>query len=567
MLAPIVDAATGAAPRAAGSWREITLNNVGATLLAWTGQGQAPWRVVVTAALVYIGLVAMTSLVGFLNLLLVSHVRTHLFRDLQETGYRHVLGLAMSYFVRERTGDLGTRLNNDALKTAQTVEPVIRGFIQAGVQLALSAMLLIRTSASLTAGVLVAFLIHLAITRVLRDRIRRLVVDQLNLVGELASRIHETVLSIRIVKSFGAERFELARFVDRARHLGRVMRWEGLYRYLEPPLRDIADAAGLVVVVLMAFSALVDGRLSISGFVLFVALTRRALVPASLLAEAVLLLQTALGSADRLFALLNEKPEVVDGLREAASLRESIRLEHVSFAYEGHAPVLHDISLEIRRGEIVALVGPSGAGKSTLADLILRLYDPSQGQISWDGQPVRDFRQESYRRHFGVVSQEALIFNATVAENIAYGRPLDRAAVAAVARVAHAEAFIRALPHGYDSMVGDRGIGLSGGQRQRLAIARALYGNPDVLVLDEATSALDAESEATVQEAIETVVKNLTALVIAHRLSTVIRADRIVVLNGGRIEAVGTHRALLTKSPLYERLCRHQLYGVPEAVV
>jgi len=567
VLAPIIDSAAGDAPSPAESWRGITLNNVGSTLLALVGQQHGSWRVVVAAALVYVGLVAMTSLVGFLTFQLVSRVRTHLFRDLQQTGYRHLLGLDMSYFVRQRTTEIGSRLTTDAFDAAKAVEPVVRGVIQGGAQLVLSAMLLIRTDARLTGSIVLVFLIHLGITRALRDRIRRLVAGQSDLFAELAGRIYETVLSIRIVKSFGAERFELERFVGRARELGRVMLKGSVYRDVEAPLREVVDAGGLAVVILMAFSAFMDERLSISGFVLFVALTRKALAPASVLAGSLLLLQTALGSASRLLELLNEAPEVVDGSREATSLQTGIRLEHVSFAYEGHAPVLHDISLEIRRGEVVALVGPSGAGKSTLSDLILRLYDSSQGQITWDGRPVQEFKQDSYRRRFGVVSQEALILNATIAENIAYGRPLDRTAVAEVARIAHAEEFIHALPRGYDAMVGDRGIRLSGGQRQRLAIARALYGNPDVLVLDEATSALDAESEAAVQGAIEAIVKNLTALVIAHRLSTVIRADRIVVLEAGRIQAVGTHRELVTLSPLYERLCKHQLYGPPDVVV
>ena len=457
-------------------------------------------------------------------------------------------------------------MSDDAFRAAQTVEPVIRGLLQGGCQLALAVALLARTDAWLTVAVIAVFLVHLGITRVLRDRIRRLVAGQSERLAELTSRIQETVLSIRIVKSFGAERFELSRFVDCARSLGSLMLKGGVYRELEAPLREIVDAAGLVIVVLMAFSAFIDERLSISGLVLFVALTRRALAPASRLAGAILLLQAALASAGRILELLDEKADVADGVRDAAPLRDSIRMEHVRFGYDGHPPVLHDISLQIRRGEVVALVGPSGAGKSTLADLILRLYDPLSGQVTWDGVPVRDFRQEGYRRRFGVVSQEALIFNATVAENIAYGRPIDRAAVAEASRIAHADAFVRALPHGYDTVVGDRGIRLSGGQRQRVAIARALYGNPEVLVLDEASSALDAESEAAVQEAIQETVKNLTALVIAHRLSTVTRADRIIVLDAGRIVAVGTHRELLAVSPLYERLCRHQLYEAPKAV-
>jgi subfamily B ATP-binding cassette protein MsbA len=566
VLAPIIDAATGGSEAPAASWRAITLNNVGSTVLAWTGLEASGRQVVAASGLVYVGIVSMTSLLGFAGLQLVSRARTRLFGDLQESTYRHLLGLSMSYFVRQRGGELVTRVNNDAFQVAQTVEPIIRGFMQASAQLVLSAMLLLRTDARLTTSILFIFLVHLAITRLLRRQIRQLVAGQVDLFGELAGRIHETLTSVRIVKSFGAERFEVGRFVDQAQRLGRVMRRGDVYRDLEGPLRDIVDAGGLMIVMLVAFSAFIDDRLSISGLVLFVALTRKALVPASWLAGIGLALQSTLGAAGRLLDLLNEKPEVVDGTLEAPALRERIRLEHVSFAYDGSPPVLRDISIEIRRGEVVALVGPSGAGKSTLADLILRLYDPTDGLITWDGVPLREFRQEGYRRRYGVVSQEALIFNSTVAENIAYGRPIERDAVAEAARAAHADHFIRALPGEYDAVVGDRGIRLSGGQRQRLAIARALYGDPDVLMLDEATSALDSESEAAVQEAIEIIGRRRTVLVIAHRLSTVIRADRILLLDEGRIQAVGTHARLLATSPLYERLCRHQLHDSCEAL-
>jgi subfamily B ATP-binding cassette protein MsbA len=258
--------------------------------------------------------------------------------------------------------------------------------------------------------------------------------------------------------------------------------------------------------------------------------------------------------------LLEVRPSVTDGSRVAAPLREAIRLERVSFAYEPGLDVLHAMSLEIRKGEMVALVGPSGAGKSTVADLVARLYDPTEGRVTYDGVDAREFTQESYRGNFGVVSQECLLFNGTVRENIIYGRPADEALLRRAAQIAHAGEFIDKLPTGYDTIVGDRGIRLSGGQRQRIAVARAVYGMPAVLVLDEATSALDSESERYVQEAIDRIVKEITVLVIAHRLSTVTRADRIVVMSEGRVVASGTHDVLLATSALYRRLCDAQFH-------
>jgi ABC-type multidrug transport system fused ATPase/permease subunit len=558
LLAPALDLAGFQRATPAATWREVDLNNVGPTLLAWTRLGAAPWRIVLGAVVAYVTVVAVTSLAAFGNLLLVGRVRTHLFRDLQTAVYGHVLGLSMSYFVRQRAGDLGSRLTNDAFHAAQGVEAVLRTFLQAGAQLLFCSILLVRTDPRLTAGVLLVFAGHLLVTRLLRDRIRTLMIDQFDLFAELASRVHETMLSIRIVKSFGAERFEHGRFVERARHLGRVILKGGVFKYVENPLRDIADAIGLGLVLVLAFGALSQGRLTAAGLVLFVVLVRQALVPVSQMGAAALSLQTVIASSRRILAVLRERPAVVDGTKEAWPLREAVRLERVSFGYESGGEVVQDVTLEILRGEMVAVVGPSGAGKSTLADVLVRLYDPVDGRVTWDGVDVRDFRQQSYRQRFGVVCQEALLFNASVAENIAYGRPVERAAIVRAARIAHAESFIEGLPRGYETEVGDRGIRLSGGQRQRIAIARAVYGDPDVLLLDEATSALDSESEAQVQAAIESLAGHLTVVVIAHRLSTVARADRIVVLDKGRVEAAGTHGELLGVSPLYRRLCEGQ---------
>jgi subfamily B ATP-binding cassette protein MsbA len=234
----------------------------------------------------------------------------------------------------------------------------------------------------------------------------------------------------------------------------------------------------------------------------------------------------------------------------------------VTFGYEGGEPVLQDVSLEIRKGEIVALVGPSGTGKSTLADLILRFHDPRAGAVSVDGRDVRTLTQASYRRLFGVVPQDPVLFNASVRDNIAYSREgVSEADVRRAAGIANADAFIAEMPDGYDSVVGDRGVRLSGGQRQRVAIARAIASRPPILILDEATSSLDTESERLVQQAIDRVILGATSIIIAHRLSTVLHADKIVVLNRGRVEAVGRHAEVLQSSETYGQLFRYQFAG------
>ena len=568
VLAPAIDSALGTHTPPAASWGGITLNNVGATLLGWAGSGplSGTWGAVAVVVAVYVGVVLLTNVIAFGNLLLVNWIKTSLFRDMQSAVYRHLLGLSMSYFVRQRTGDLASRLINDAYQTAHVIDSVVRGLVQGGAQLAVYAFLLMHTDAWLTIGVLAVFAMHLAITRGLLDRIRRLVVDQFDLFAELTSLVQEAVQSIRVVKSFGAERFEHVRFMDRAHRLAGVFLKGGIFKYAETPLRDVADALGLGLVLLMAFAALRSERLSVAGLVLFVVLVRQALVPVSQVDASVLSLQSVIGSSTRLVDVLTTSPAVPDGVRDTAPLRDAIRLHDVRFAYQPGADVIRGVTLEIRRGEMVALVGPSGAGKSTLADLVVRLYDPTGGRVTYDGVDIREFRQESYRRHFGVVSQECLLFNATLAENITYGRPLDSAAVRRAARIGHVDEFTSGLRHGYDTVVGDRGVRLSGGQRQRVAIARAVYARPAVLVLDEATSSLDSESEQQVQTAIEELAKDVTVLVIAHRLSTVVKADKIIVMSEGKVDAVGAHHELIETCALYRRLCEAQFHELAAPV-
>jgi ABC-type multidrug transport system fused ATPase/permease subunit len=365
-------------------------------------------------------------------------------------------------------------------------------------------------------------------------------------------------MGIRITKTFATEKYEskkVSKVLDNFRDA--AVRF-GLFKYYESPMRMVADAIVIGGVIQIVFYGVASGRLTMAGAAMFVYLAQQMTVPLGDIFSKILGLTAMLGSAQRIVNVFRTTNTILDGLLEVPYLKNKISIKEISFGYDKNNPVLENISLDIEKGQMVALVGTSGAGKSTLADLILRLDDVDKGDILYDGIDIKEFKYEEYRRKFGVVFQECLLFNATVRENILLDRAEEESELQHATWAANAQDFIEALPEGLDTMVGDRGIRLSGGQRQRIAIARAIYGRPSILVLDEATSALDSESERGVQEAIDRVSREVTTIVIAHRLSTVQHADKIVILGKGRIEAVGPHSQLLDISPTYRRLCQLQ---------
>jgi subfamily B ATP-binding cassette protein MsbA len=556
MLANLAGTARQTIPTATSA---LNLNYLGVRVSQWVARHTSSQ----TDILILFGLLfaAASVLVALLNYVAESAaawLRAHIGRAIQQDLLTHLIGQDMAFFARQKSGELISRVTFDATGTAQALGPLIRSVVHNVVQIAVYAGYLFSTSVWLSVGAVVLLVVQFGLTQVLKRPTRRLAREETDTSAVFLGALQEAFTSIRVTKSFGAERFELAKLRAATDDLLQSLWKKGRIEKLEMPARSVLDSLALLGIFLIAIVQMRGGTLTFQGLILFTYIARSLIAPINQLATSALWIESTAAASGRIKELLAEHSRIVDGETVKRSFERALTIEDVSFSYDGRTAIDH-LSLDIRKGEFVALVGPSGAGKSTLADLLLRLYDPASGRVSIDGCDLRSLRQREYRHLFGVVSQENLLFHDTVRNNIRYGRDeVTNEAVEQAARAANAHHFIATLPRGYDTIVGDRGVRLSGGERQRIAIARALAHNPQILILDEATSALDSESERLVQQAINRVVEQTTAIVIAHRLSTVTHADRIVVLNSGRIEAVGRHDQLLETSATYRRFCQLQ---------
>jgi len=554
VLAPALHIITLSSTAPAVGMADLSLNNFGPTLLSLLHINAGnTWNVIISVIIAYIFVSFVYASLNFCAYLMAMHIRTHVGRDVEVDLYRHVLSLPISFFQVQKLGDLISRFTEDARGTAYALDGIVRGILQSGIQIVVSIVILVKTEPILAVAAFALGSGHFLITRLLGGRLKSRMVEQNAALGQLSSVLQEAVLTVRVIKSFAAERFAIKRFgVEAENHRSMMMRFV-FAKHLEEPLRFVADAVAVSLILLLTFQAMQAGRLSLEGFGLFIVLARQVISPISMMSTHILATSGMLGSAQRVMEIFNTKSNLVDGSALARPMLKKLELKDVSFGYKDR-DVLQNISLTINAGETVALVGPSGAGKSTLVDLVLRFFDPVHGTIEFDSQDIKELRQESYRRLFGVVPQECQLFNTTVRENIQYGRSYDEEHLQQAIKIANASEFINSMPEGLDTVLGERGMRLSGGQRQRIAIARAVYGRPSILVLDEATSSLDAESERAVQEAIDQAVQGATAIIIAHRLSTIRNATRIVVLKDGKVESIGSHEELMQSSNTYTQL-------------
>src|SRR3954467_5273752 len=489
-------------------------------------------------------------------------------RDLRNAVYRHLAHLPLGYFTQMKAGQILSRVINDTFETRLILTQIVTQSLQSASLVIVYIAILFSISWKLSLIALVILpLLGVSLQPMLR-KLRRGNLRRGNVHGEMTSVLQETISGIRLVKASGTESYEEARFADGSNKYARSSLRLTRLALLAPPITEVIGT-GIAVLVLWvgAWQVLRDGTMTGATLLAFLTLVLRLLQPLKQLSQMRTTAQSSLASAERLFEILDSPAEFQRdrGTRETAVFERELKFENVTFAY-GEAPVLIDIDLVARKGEVIALVGPSGSGKSTLVDLIPRFYEPSAGRILLDGIDTRDIKLPALRKLTGIVSQETVLFHDSVRNNIAYGGTgHSQAQIEAAARAANAHEFIMELPSGYDTLLGERGTRLSGGQRQRLAIARALLTDPPILILDEATSALDTESERLVQEAVDRLLQGRTVFVIAHRLSTITHADQILVLERGEIVERGAHAELLAKRGAYYRLYSLQFGDADEA--
>ena len=511
--------------------------------------------------LVLIGIYAAKGITTYCQSYLINNVGSKIILDMRDQLYTHITGLSMSFFNNQKIGILISRITNDVNLVQGAIANVLGNVIGSFLNIAGLTSLLFYLNWKFALISIIIFPIAVIPIVKFGKKMRSASKGTQEKMGNITAILNESFNGIRIVKAFGMENYERKRFKEELRRFYDYAMRGIRASSMSSPVMETIGAVGISGLILVAGTAVINDQLSTGTFFAFIGALTGLYPQIKKLNDMNNVIQAALSAAERVFSVLDTKPDIVgiEGSKECDEFRDSVEFKNAKFSYLENIKVVDDVSCKINKGEIFAVVGPSGAGKSTLADLLARFYDVTGGEITIDGVNIKDVSIKSIRNMIGIVTQETILFNDTVKNNIAYGHEeIDNKKVEEAAKAANAHKFIEEMTEKYDSLIGDRGVKLSGGQRQRIAIARAILKNPPILILDEATSSLDSESEILVQEAINNLMKNRTTFVIAHRLSTVRNADKIVVIDRGKILEQGKHDALIEKNGLYTKLYNMQ---------
>ncbi|MBS4070202.1 MAG: ABC transporter ATP-binding protein [Algoriphagus sp.] len=507
---------------------------------------------------IIVGSVFLSNLFTYLSGVVLAQVRAMVIKGMRMDIFQKVSHLHIGYFSNERKGDLISKMTNDVQEVENTIVHSLRVVFREPATIFLYFAVLFFMSVKLTLFTMLIIPVSGAIIGGITKRLKKSAVESQESLGRIVNILDETLGGMRVIKAFNAERFVRRKFDHETDQYSDVNVSMARKNELAAPISQFMGVSVVAGILVYGGSLVLSGEsdLSASDFITYIIIFTQVLNPAKEISRAVSSIQRGIASAERIFEVI-DTPNLIKAPENPKSLTafsDRIEFKNVSFSY-GDTQVLKNIDFSLEKGKTIALVGPSGGGKSTLADLVPRFYDPSEGQILLDGTDLRDFSTAELRSLMGIVTQESILFNDTVFNNIAFGlEGVTEDQVIEAAKIANAHNFISQLENGYQTNIGERGSKLSGGQRQRLSIARAVLKNPPILILDEATSALDSESELLVQEALTKLMSHRTTLVIAHRLSTIQHADEILVIERGQIVQRGTHSDLMTMGGLYQKL-------------
>lgn len=504
---------------------------------------------------------SIANIFKYLSAIIMAKAKAITVQNMRTDIFESVSNLHVGYFTETKKGDIISRISNDIQQIESSISHNLRIVFREPLLVIGYFIFLIYLSPGLTLFILIMLPFAGFIISSIAKRLKKVATEAQESLGRQMNILDETIGGMRVIKAFNAVGYinrifskEVKRYAEA--DYGFSKRYE-----LSSPVSEILGAISIVGILFYGGDLVLNkGTIDGSSFIVFIAAFTQILQPTKAIAGAVTHFQRGIASGDRVFEIVDIKSKIVNkpNPKQLENFDKEIEFKNVSFSY-GSKKVLDDITFKVAKGKTVALVGPSGGGKSTLANLIPRFYDPEEGELLIDGIPMKDYDYKSVRKHMGIVTQESILFNDTIVNNIAFGlENFDEADVLKAAKIAHADEFITQEPEGYQRVIGERGSKLSGGQRQRLTIARALLKNPSILILDEATSALDSESEMLVQDAINSLMKSRTSVVIAHRLSTIQKADEILVINEGKIVERGTHTELMKLDGIYQKLTAMQ---------